>query len=217
MSMRKKTLKTMMILSVMVLLGAFGLHSALSGQLDPATAPGPTMYTLEEIYNFRVWRMMGKTFVNHPGNNRFAVYDAGTGADTSDDLVLDKDTGLIWARDASTLGGLQEGETAALDCRSYDGGDRMGWRIPSIEELSSLIDTSQDSPALPAGHPFVNVQFDAVDDYYYWADLTISATNTGFAWGLNMRDGSLALDLDPQGGGDTAYMWPVWGGKSVGF
>jgi hypothetical protein len=51
MSKRIKPLKTMIILSVMLLLGAFGLHSALSGQLDPASAPGPTMYTLEEIYN----------------------------------------------------------------------------------------------------------------------------------------------------------------------
>ena len=164
MSKKIQPLKTMVILSVMLLLGAFGLHSALSGQLDPASAPGPTMYTLEEIYNFRVWRMMGKTFVNHPGNPRFAVHDSGTAGDTSDDLVLDKETGLIWARDADVLEGDQEAADAVLDCRSLDLGDRMGWRIPSIEELSSLIDTSQASPALPAGHPFENVQFDPVDD-----------------------------------------------------
>jgi len=215
MSKRIRLIKTMIILSVMLVLGAIGLHSAFSGQLDPPAPPGPTMYTLEEIYNFRVWKMSGKTFVNHPGNSRFAVHDPSTPGDSSDDLVLDKDTGLIWARDAGLLTGPQLPEDAVIACRNVDLGNRKGWRIPSVEELSSLIDLSvAGSPVLPAGHPFVNVQFDPGEPMYYWTDATRVGVFEGFAYAVNMADGDITDGLDL---GDTAYVWPVWGGKSSGF
>ena len=215
MSKRIKPLKTMIILSVMVLLGAFGLHSALSGQLDPGSAPGSTMYTLEEIYNFRVWKMMGKTFANWTGTAtpRFAIWKAGTPGDdpefAADDLVLDKETGLIWTRDADVMGGDEDVVNAVLDCRSLDLGDRMGWRIPSIEELSSLLDLSQE-PLLPE-NLFVNVR----DDNYYYADLTMAGGLNAFGYGLNMTTGDITDGIDLEA--DTAYVWCVWGGKSSGF
>ena len=34
-------------------------------------------------------------------------------------------------------------------------GGRKGYRLPTIEELSSLIDPNQEYPALPVDHPFV--------------------------------------------------------------
>ena len=160
MSRRIRLSKTMIILSVMLVLGAIGLHSAFSGDLQPTAPPGPTMYTLEEIYNLvnspsSVWRMTGKTFVNHPGNSRFAIHDAGVLGDEEDDLVLDKDTGLIWAR---VPGPSDDIWTAVLACRNeVQLGDRKGWRLPTVEELSSLLDMNEDSPALPTGHPFVGV------------------------------------------------------------
>ena len=215
MSRRIRPSKTMIILSVMVVLGAIGLHSAFSGQLDPPAAPASTMYTLEEIYNFRVWKMSGKTFINHPGNSRFAVHDPGTPGDEEDDLVLDKDTGLIWARNANLLGEDVEAYDAVMETRNLDLGGRKGWRIPSVEELSSLLDMDEDSPALPAGHPFVNVQFDPGEDMYYWTDITTNAAKYDFAFGVDMADGDITdqlLDSIP-----NAYVWPVWGGKSPGF
>ena len=210
MSRRIRPSKTMIILSGMVVLGAIGLHSAFSGDLEPTAAPGPTMYTLEEIYNFRVWKMSGKTFINHPGNSRFAVHDPGTPGDEEDDLVLDKDTGLIWARNANLLGGVVDAYNAVTGTRSLVLCDRMGWRIPSIEEISSLIDMSvAGSPKLPAGHPFVSVQSNN-----YWTDLTMGGALMDYINSLNMGDGSVP-ELDPTT--DTAYVWPVWGGKSSGF
>lgn len=200
----------MIILPVILVLGTLGLYSAFSGNLEPTAAPGPTMYTLEQMYNFRVWRMMGKTFVNHPDNSRFAVHDPNTPGDNSDDLVLDKETGLIWSRDANLLEDEQDAYGAVVGTRSLDLGDRMGWRLPSIEELSSLIDMSvAGSPKLPAGHPFVNVQTDN-----YWTDLTMGGALTNYINSLNMGDGSVP-ELDPAE--DTAYVWPAWGGRSIGF
>ena len=215
MSKRMKPLKTVIALSVMLLLGAFGLHSALSGQLEPDSAPGPTMYTLEDIYNFRVWKMMGKTFVNHPGNTRFAVYDPGTAADPADDLVLDKETGLIWARQPGELAYFYD---SMLVCRNdTELGGRKGWRLPSVEELSSLLDMSQDSPALPTGHPFVGVQ-----NNWYWTDPPPAIA--AYAWMdsedynyvVNMGDGTVNYYIDAEGA-DDAYVWCVWGGSGNGL
>ena len=43
-------------------------------------------------------------WVDHKLNPRFAIYDLGTPADEGDDLVLDKEKGLIWTRNANLVG-----------------------------------------------------------------------------------------------------------------
>ncbi len=50
----------------------------------------------------------------------------------------------------------------------------MGWRLPTIEELASLVDITQD-PALAADNYFTNVQSSG-----YWSATTVTdATDTG--------------------------------------
>jgi hypothetical protein len=221
MSTRIRPNKTMIIVSVMSVLGAIGLHRAFSGQLDPPAAPAPTMYTLEEIYNLvnspsSVWRMTGKTFTTHAPNPRFAVHDAGDLGDPEDDLVLDKETGLIWAR--APLGWLDNIWDAAWECRDLDLGHRKGWRLPTVEELSSLLDMDEDSPALPNGHPFLYVEND-----WYWTDPTTAASyvyaeyfEQDLIYVVNMGNGDVSYYSDA-GSPEETYVWPVWGGKSSGF
>ena len=57
-------------------------------------------------------------------------------------------------------------------------GGHTDWRPPNINELDSLIDYSQYDPALPLGHPFTNVQFNA---YWPWSSTTY-AYGTHDAW-----------------------------------
>lgn len=215
MSKRVRMFWKMMILSGLLLVGTLGLYTAFSGDLEPTAAPGSTMYTLEEMHNYKVWRMLGKTFVDHTDNNRFAVYDPATPADNTDDLVLDKDTGLIWARKAGS--DVENINVATFGCRNLSLGDRKGWRIPGVEELSSLIDMSAaGNPMLPSGHPFVSVQTGAGE--YYWTDTTASAAVDGglsLIYGVNMGNGD--VDIYANLGTPSTYTWPVWGGKSVGY
>ena len=60
-------------------------------------------------------------------NSRFAVYDAGTPSDITDDVVLDKETGLVWDRSPSTVA--RNWYTATLNCYSQCKGERKGWRL----------------------------------------------------------------------------------------
>lgn len=196
---------------VLVISGLGGicfLSFAVAGSLEPATSPGPTMYTLSEVYNRPVWRMSEKVFVDWPSNSRFAVCDNGTSADPNDDMVLDKDTGLIWARNADILDANDIWIEMVRDCRrNVTLGGRLGWRLPTVEELSSLLDTSNYAPRLSTGHPFVNVHSEPSD--IYWTATTYEDDSQG-VWGISMYLGIVF----PWSKTDSNYLWAVWGGNA---
>src|SRR4029453_5333220 len=67
--------------------------------------------------------------------------------------VLDRETGRVWERTP----GLDTNIFVRADAFLYNFkkiGGRQGWRVPSVWELLTLVDSTQPSPTLPAGHPF---------------------------------------------------------------
>ena len=115
--------------------------------------------------------------------------------------VLDRETGLVWERvpSAETRTWLN----ARSNCINKNVGFRKGWRLPSIHEMESLVDTSIKTPGplLPAGHPFVNVK-----SAIYWSASTYADMPT-LAWGV---------PFDSPGGGPDSkanahYVWCVRG------
>lgn len=88
------------------------------------------------------------------------------------DLVLDRLTGLVWSRRADLAGRWTTWEEAfqvVSDLNDRQLGGRTSWRLPTINELESLVDASRHTPALPKEHPFQDVQ------EAYW-----SSTSSGF-------------------------------------
>ena len=70
--------------------------------------------------------------------------------------VLDRETGLVWTRQAMDVGGDSSGpwSQAAQNCdNAHWATGRRGWRLPTVAELTSLLVVSP--VGLPAGHPFV--------------------------------------------------------------
>ena len=73
------------------------------------------------------------------------------------------------------------------------------WRLPTIEELEGLVDRSQHSPALPVGHPFIDVKS------CYWTSCTC-VSNTDDAWIIGMGRGFVSVNNKS---GNHYYVWPV--------
>jgi len=75
-------------------------------------------------------------------------------ADFNNQAVLDRETGLVWEQSPETTADVWLGARGA--CAVKNVGGRIGWRLPSLPELSSLVDPSvvPPGPTLPVGHPF---------------------------------------------------------------
>ena len=138
----------------------------------------------------------------HRPNPRFAIYNAETPGDMADDLVLDRETGIVWERapkkkDITFL-------DAISHCVDIEVGGRKGFHVPMAEQLASLVDTSNSNPALPTNHPFLNVQFGG-----YWS-ATAYAGNPAVRWNVNFGDGVVRNVWFGSGN----FVWCVRGGRS---
>jgi hypothetical protein len=118
------------------------------------------------------------------------------------EVVRDRLTGLAWARRADP-GGEPVAWQEALDRVSAwndeHGTAQLAWRLPTINELASLVDCDAHSPALPAGHPFIGLQ-----DGYWSA--TTSFFECDWAWVLYLDKGACGVGHKP---GRTFFAWPV--------
>jgi hypothetical protein len=174
-------------LVVLAALAALAAPTALNaGSLNPSAAPASTMRTLEELKP--AWDQL------IPGAQRFVNALDGT-------AVLDKETGLVWAKSPPTS--LFTWQDATDYCTQLTLGGRKGWRLPTVEELASLVDPTQSNPPLPSGHPFSNVQA-----YWYWSSSTYSGDSSS-AWSVSMTDGNVHLNLKTF----NPFVWPVRGGE----
>lgn len=131
------------------------------------------------------------------GTARFTVLAAFGGA-----AVRDNNTGLVWEQAPSAT---QDSQLAsAVHCiNGVTVGDTKGWRLPSVVELSSLVDpTSTAAVRLPAGNPFSNVQLT-----FYWSATTV-ALDPALAWVANFSNGVVGNGI---GKGNPGLAWCVRG------
>lgn len=110
---------------------------------------------------------------------------------------MDRLTGLAWREVVSQEPGLvtwAEALQVGMDLREETGRD---WHLPNINELESLVDASQSSPALPETHPFLG------NPEVLW-----SSTSSGFepdwAYGLYLHKGAVGV------GHKKAARFGVW-------
>ena len=137
-----------------------------------------------------------------PSSTRFIVL-----SNWNNEAVLDRETGLVWER---TLGGgISDWFVANSTCIVKTVGGRLGWHLPTIQELASLIDPSvaAPGPTLPAGHPFINVAAAG-----YWSS-TSQAPAATQAWTVDFSSGFI-LGFREKG---TTFrnVWCTRGGQTV--
>jgi hypothetical protein len=121
------------------------------------------------------------------------------------EAVFDKETGLVWEKSPST--DTYDWFDAQHYCNALTVGNRMGWRLPTLQELVSLVDPSvpDPGPTLPSGHPFSNVQSSG-----YWSATNFASSTSG-AWGMVFDDSGVVVGAKSSHG----FVWCVRGGQGV--
>jgi Protein of unknown function (DUF1566) len=124
-----------------------------------------------------------------PAATRFVVlsnFDNGA--------VLDRETGLVWDRAPSQT--TLDYETGVTTCLTKQLGGRLGWRLPTAAEASSLLQAPTPTPPgavvppdLPAGHPFVvaePLEIMTVTSLYTGTDGTFIVSNLAGGSGFHL-------------------------------
>jgi hypothetical protein len=108
--------------------------------------------------------------------------------------VLDNQTGLVWSRDSQIIGQTGSWEEAVNLCQNTEIGGQKEWRLPTRDELITLLDTSQSYPALPEGHPFLGMnnipQGGPESNRQYWTSTECEGDNQ-CAWMIELKVGKV--------------------------
>jgi hypothetical protein len=138
-------------------------------------------------------------------------------SDQGDGTVLDHLTGLVWLQDADCTAGektwqqsldwVSDLNTMSIGCTGYAAGTYDDWRLPNARELFSLIDFTEETPALSLGHPFVDVN-GQIDDHY-WSSTTVLGVSKTLAVATDMGDGAQRIKTKTDG--SCCFVWPVRG------
>ncbi len=126
--------------------------------------------------------------------------------DKGDNTILDKNTGLIWLKDANVSSLPIAYEGAKLYLQEMNSGKRPNfgysdWRLPTINEIETLIDKTRFYPALPVGHPFNNAQ-----NHFYWSS-SIGKDVVDYIWIVDLASGDMTMDYVSYC--SYKFFWPV--------
>jgi hypothetical protein len=123
--------------------------------------------------------------------------------------VLDRETRLVWEQSPDGVN-RRTWLNAQIHCNQKPVGNRRGWRLPTLQELASLMDPSSvafPGPTLPAGHPFSNMQSSS----FYWS-ATTNANVTSDAWAVLFGFGG---GVTTAAKSNVFFVWCVRGGQGV--
>lgn len=238
MKKQQKSILVLAIITAFVAAALFlpGLVSA--GDLEPTDPPGPTMHTLDEIYEVVLdtnSKVNGGSCEGAPVEKTGQTTSYATGddghlekgvtwpnprfTDNGDGTVTDNLTGLIWLKNANCEGTKNWADALTFcnsladgSCGLTDGSVAGDWRLPNIKELQSLIHHGVYDPALPdtagTGKWTDGDPFSGVQFGYYWSSTTYVGDST-YGWFALIHSGDMYYEYKHY----TKYVWPVRGGN----
>ncbi len=136
-------------------------------------------------------------------NSRFELV-MPTAENPEGEAVLDRETCLVWER-SPDMTALWSWAEAVEHCLNRRVGDRLGWHLPTVDQLASLVDSTQSNPPLTSGHPFLF----SYPPFWYWTSTTEAGKPT-HAWGVAFIGNGIVSD-NSKGGGNL--VWCVRGGQ----
>jgi len=117
--------------------------------------------------------------------------------DNRNGTITDNYTGLIWRKCPQGMSGndcksgsvsFREWSKARVECENLSFAGKKGWRIPTLKELQSIVDTGSYDPA-------INKTFFAGSDGPYWT-LTSPAKYSGSKFTVIFSTGSVYYQGD---------------------
>ncbi len=186
---------------------AIAAQFAEAGDLEPSAPPSAgTMKTLDELHD-RIDLSVPSWSRLLSASDRFEIV-------LGEAAVLDRETGLVWERNPSSgvvLGNWADAEERCMRLRLGPiENQRLGWRLPTIAELTSLlVGTDSAAPAsLPAGHPFADI---ATSPYYWTASYQPYSLEPASFWSYRFGDG----DFSNRGTSGDGRAWCVRSGATI--
>jgi hypothetical protein len=179
------------------------------GFVEPTLPPGSTGNTLDDVHA----KITEKCITCEGTLTGTRWCDQGNGT------VKDMTTGLVWLKDASwggryafwviTFYGTNAHDRAAqvkngTPITLTDGSVEGDWRLPTKEELYGLANGTEAVRCSNFPGSCNVYGFTGVQSYYYWSSTTY-ATDSGFAWDVGMRFGS----VDSTVKAFEYHVWPV--------
>lgn len=125
--------------------------------------------------------------------------------DQGDGTITDANTGLMWIQDETVAGiiGTASWTVAKQNCEDLEYAGFTDWRMPTIEELSTLRDAGRNNPAI---NPLFTSQ-----SSYYWSSTAYINNSTDFAWIVNFWTGNVLWEWKTS----AWYMRPVRSGATA--
>ncbi len=102
-------------------------------------------------------------------------------------VVTDNVTGLQWQDDNTTTPSTLTWDYAITYCTNLEFGGFSDWRLPSKEELETIVDYGKYSPS-------IDQTFTNVTSSYYWSSTT-DASYTSYAWLVSFNYGYTRNDV----------------------
>ena len=134
-------------------------------------------------------------------DGRFTIWSDNT------NVVLANDSGKTWTRNANILGHGTNWSAGTNWAAELDYAGYQDWRLPSSAEFTKEsgsagfleVYPSTDNPALPLGHPFINI----TTNDYYWT----SSDSDPWMYYISAWDGDQGMVIRT----NAYYLWPVRG------
>jgi len=96
-------------------------------------------------------------------------------------VVTDKKNMIYWQDDASSKATSEDWDDAILYCKKLEIDGKRDWRLPTFDELLSIVDYSRVNPA-------IDPIFEEVAEGTYWTATNFSTTDAR-AWTIHFSTG----------------------------
>jgi len=103
----------------------------------------------------------------------------------ANDIVTDHTTGLMWRDDANASTTKNTWSDANTTCENMEFSGYNDWRLPTAEELSTLLDANRSS------FPNIDPTFQNTASNYYWSSTTSAPYTATHAWGVYFNNGGV--------------------------